>query len=104
MVNLDRIVDVAVIDEIQMIQDRDRGHAWTRAFLGIPAKEVHLCGDKTSLSWLQEITKLTGEELHICEYNRLSPLTVQQKPLTGFKYLKKGDCVVAFSRNDVYAN
>lgn len=103
MVNLDRIVDVAVIDEIQMIQDRDRGHAWTRAFLGVPAKEVHLCGDATSLSWLQEMTKITGEELHVCEYKRLSPLAIQDQPVTSYKYLKKGDCVVAFSRNEVYS-
>jgi ATP-dependent RNA helicase SUPV3L1/SUV3 len=28
MVNLNREFDVAVIDEIQMIADKDRGHAW----------------------------------------------------------------------------
>lgn len=36
--------DIAVIDEIQMIDDASRGHAWTRALLGIRAKEVHVCG------------------------------------------------------------
>ena len=40
--------DVAVIDEIQMIADEDRGWAWTRAFLGCQAKEIHLCGDRTT--------------------------------------------------------
>ena len=35
--------DVAVIDECQMIADRERGFAWTRAILGVLAPEVHLC-------------------------------------------------------------
>ena len=35
--------EVAVIDECQMIADRQRGYAWTRAILGVLAPEVHLC-------------------------------------------------------------
>lgn len=45
MVNMKARVDVAVIDEIQMIGDESRGWAWTRALMGVPANEVHLCGD-----------------------------------------------------------
>jgi hypothetical protein len=45
MVAMQRRVDVAVIDEIQMIGDEARGWAWTRALMGVPANEVHLCGD-----------------------------------------------------------
>jgi ATP-dependent RNA helicase SUPV3L1/SUV3 len=37
--------DIAVIDEIQMIADKSRGHAWTNALLGLQADEIHLCGD-----------------------------------------------------------
>ena len=36
--------DVAVIDEIQMIGSPQRGHAWTRALLGLQAREIHVCG------------------------------------------------------------
>lgn len=35
MANLEKLYEVAVIDEIQMIKDVQRGWAWTRAFLGI---------------------------------------------------------------------
>ncbi len=48
----DQVYDVAVIDEIQMIGDQERGWAWTRAFLGCQAREVHLCGDVTTGRYL----------------------------------------------------
>ena len=38
-------VDVAVVDEIQMVADPSRGHSFTRAILGIPAHTLHVCGD-----------------------------------------------------------
>ena len=37
-------IDVAVIDEIQMLADRDRGAAWTAAVCGAPASVVYLVG------------------------------------------------------------
>lgn len=40
MVSTKRLVDVAIIDEIQMIRDETRGCAFTRALLGVPAQEV----------------------------------------------------------------
>lgn len=33
-------VELAVIDEIQMLRDEQRGWAWTRALLGVAADEV----------------------------------------------------------------
>lgn len=44
MTDVTREVDVALIDEYQLISDPLRGWAWTRALLGIPAKEIHLTG------------------------------------------------------------
>ena len=43
MVDMNRAVDVAVVDEVQMVASPDRGWAWTRALLGLPAAELHLC-------------------------------------------------------------
>lgn len=40
MVSVEKLVDIAVIDEIQMIRDGVRGCAFTRALLGVPAQEV----------------------------------------------------------------
>ncbi|NOR55815.1 MAG: helicase, partial [Sulfurovum sp.] len=42
-------VDVCVIDEIQMISDRDRGWAWANALMGVPAKKVILTGSANAL-------------------------------------------------------
>lgn len=73
------MVDCAVIDEIQMIGDRDRGWAWTRALLGVPATEVHLCGNESALPLVQKLCQDTGERLQIHQYQRLTPLVVSDK-------------------------
>ena len=59
------LVDVAVIDEVQMIKDYDRGGAWTKAILGIPAAEVHLCGHQCAVNLLERITDTIGEKLEV---------------------------------------
>ena len=53
--------DVAVIDEIQMLRDQQRGWAWTRALLGINAKEVHVCGEASAINLVQEMMMDTGD-------------------------------------------
>ena len=40
MLSLEMKSEVAVIDEIQMLRDDQRGWAWTRALLGVAAEEV----------------------------------------------------------------
>ena len=48
MANLKKPMDVAILDEIQMISDKERGWAWTQAFFGLQAKEIHLCGEESA--------------------------------------------------------
>ena len=104
MVDLASRFEVAVIDEIQMMADQDRGWAWTRAFLGANAKEVHICGEARVLPLIRELTASTGDILHVHEYKRLNPLKVMSKSLKGdLKSLRKGDCIVAFSVMDIHA-
>ena len=71
MANIEQEVDVAVVDEIQLIGDPQRGHAWTRAVLGLPAKELHVCGDWTAVSLLRELAILSGDEFELHLYDRL---------------------------------
>jgi ATP-dependent RNA helicase SUPV3L1/SUV3 len=103
MVPISERCDVAVIDEIQMISEPDRGGAWTNAVLGVCAKEVHLCGEETAIPVIQELLKDTGDELTIKRYQRLSPLIVENEGLGGdLSRVRKGDCVVTFSRTNIF--
>lgn len=44
----------------------------------------------------------TGDELVVNTYKRLSPLRVLPQPIPHLGDLQKGDCVVAFSRREIY--
>ncbi|KAG5642811.1 hypothetical protein DXG03_002095 [Asterophora parasitica] len=103
MLSTVRTYDVAVVDEIQMIADEFRGTAWTRAVLGLCAKEVHLCGEETAVPVVRELLKDTGDELIINRYERLTPLFVEEKSLEGdLSRVRKGDCIVTFSRSNIF--
>ncbi|KFY18319.1 hypothetical protein V493_08718 [Pseudogymnoascus sp. VKM F-4281 (FW-2241)] len=104
MVPLNTDVDVAVIDEIQMISDKFRGWAWTQAFLGVKAKEVHICGELRTIPLIQNLCKLMGDELTIHRYERLTPLECMGRSFNGkLDKLKKGDCIILFSRVAIHA-
>ncbi|XP_007032513.2 PREDICTED: DExH-box ATP-dependent RNA helicase DExH18, mitochondrial [Theobroma cacao] len=103
MVSTDELYDVAVIDEIQMMSDPYRGYAWTRALLGLKADEIHLCGDPSVLNIVRKICSDTGDELHENHYDRFKPLVVEAKTLLGdLQNVRSGDCVVAFSRREIF--
>uniref|UniRef100_A0A7S1KW45 RNA helicase n=1 Tax=Percolomonas cosmopolitus TaxID=63605 RepID=A0A7S1KW45_9EUKA len=104
MCNTSEEVDVVVLDEIQMIGDENRGWAWTRALLGVRASEVHLCGEERSVDLVKKICKLTGDEVVVNSYERLTELQVDEEHLGSnfISKLEKGDCIVAFSRRELY--
>lgn len=104
MVSVAKPVEVAVIDEIQMMGSEDRGWAWTRAFLGANAKEVHLCGEQRVIPLIRELSASMGDTLRIHHYERLNPLRCMTRSLRGnLKQLRKGDCIVAFSIMQIHA-
>ncbi|KAF4998267.1 hypothetical protein FGRMN_3316 [Fusarium graminum] len=103
MVPLNDKFDVAVIDEIQMIADPDRGQGWTTALLGVQAKEVHLCGEERTVKLIESICASIGDKCIVHRYNRLSPLESMNESLRGdLSLLQKGDAVVAFSRKTLH--
>jgi ATP-dependent RNA helicase SUPV3L1/SUV3 len=53
MCDLSLMYDVAVLDEAQLLGDPSRGWAWTRALLGLQAREIHLCGSETMIPLLE---------------------------------------------------
>jgi ATP-dependent RNA helicase SUPV3L1/SUV3 len=97
-------VDVAVIDEIQMICDPLRGWAWTAAVLGLKAKELHLCGEERSVGLLLSLAESVGDEVVVNRYKRLSPLEVEKHSLTSsVDKIRPGDAIVTFSRQSIFA-
>ena len=104
MVPVHQNIEVAVVDEIQLIGDKDRGWAWTQALLGLKAKELHLCGEARAVPLIRELAASMGDKLSIHQYQRLNPLKTMSSSLhRDFKKLRKGDCVVAFSRVGIHA-
>ncbi|TXG72097.1 hypothetical protein EZV62_000676 [Acer yangbiense] len=94
--------ECAIIDEIQMLGCKTRGFSFTRALLGISADELHLCGDPAAVPLIQEILKVTGDDVKVQSYERLSPLVPLKVPLGSFSNIQKGDCIVTFSRREIY--
>ncbi|CAL9771988.1 unnamed protein product [Musa acuminata subsp. burmannicoides] len=103
MVSTEECYDVAVIDEVQMMADPTRGYAWTRALLGLKADEIHLCGDPSVLKVVENVCKETGDDLEVNRYERFKPLVVEAKTLLGnMTNVRSGDCIVAFSRREIF--
>jgi ATP-dependent RNA helicase SUPV3L1/SUV3 len=100
MLNFDVDVDVCVIDEVQMLDDRDRGWAWANAIIGAPAKEIIMTGSSNSKNAIIALAEYLGEELEIIEFERKNPLTLLELP-TSPKDVEEGTAIIAFSRRDV---
>lgn len=103
MTSLTMPYEVAIIDEIQQIRDPGRGWAWTRALLGLIAEEIHVCGEPGTAELLKRLCETTGETLEIRNYKRLTELTVEDSALTTLDKVQPGDCIVCFSKNDIYS-
>ncbi|KAI4122448.1 MAG: hypothetical protein LQ338_005811 [Usnochroma carphineum] len=104
MVPVNTSFDVAVIDEIQMIGHEERGWAWTQAVLALKAKELHLCGEERAVPLIKELAAAMGDDLQIHHYQRLSPLKTMSTSLkSDLGNLRKGDCVVAFSKVQIHS-
>ncbi|KAI0150477.1 P-loop containing nucleoside triphosphate hydrolase protein [Xylariaceae sp. FL1272] len=104
MTPLNYPVDVAVIDEIQMIGDVERGWAWTQAVLGVQAKELHLCGEERTVDLIQTLCRTLGDECIVHRYQRLSGLETMAESLNGdLRNLEKGDAIVSFSRLGIHS-
>lgn len=89
---------VVVIDEAQMISDKDRGYSWYKAITKVQAEEVHIIA---SINAREMLTRLLGRaEIEIIEYKREIPLEVEKKEFK-MKDVKHGDALICFSRKKV---
>lgn len=88
---------------LQMIGDEQRGFAWTRALLGLPANEIHVCGDTSAVDLVRSLAAECGDEFVLQQYERMTPLHIDEAGLPGgFADVQAGDCLVAFGRKHLY--
>ncbi len=100
MLNFEAEVDCCVIDEIQMIADRDRGWAWANALIGAPARTLILTGSEDAIDAVERLARYLNEPLEIIHFERKNPLEVMRQPVP-LKKVKPLTAVVAFSRKEV---
>ncbi|WP_010282090.1 DEAD/DEAH box helicase [Bacillus timonensis] len=90
--------DVIVIDEAQMIADKDRGFSWYKAITNANAKEVHIICSFHAKWMILQLLGNSNVEVH--EYHRDVPLEVEPQ-LFRLNQTRKGDALVCFSRRRV---
>jgi ATP-dependent RNA helicase SUPV3L1/SUV3 len=100
MVGTNKPIDVAVIDEAQMIFDPYRGWAWTQAIVAVPANEVIIICSAYAVPAIENLLGLCGERCEVRYFARKQHVDMLAQPVP-IQDLKKGDAVVAFSRRDV---
>ena len=103
MLDMDREVEVAVIDEAQMISDRSRGGAWTKAVLGVKAREIHVCAAPYAEKLLTGIFASCGNEVSVIRHERKVPLVVEKEEFLFPESVRDGDACIVFSRRDALA-
>lgn len=105
MIDYSKEYDVAIIDEIQLINDRDRGHAWFEALIGINAKEIYLVGSEDISKVLDEIAQYLDEEIEKEIFERKTKIQfskdLYKNSLNENGKLPKNSAVIAFSKNKV---
>jgi ATP-dependent RNA helicase SUPV3L1/SUV3 len=100
MVNTRRAIDVAVIDEAQMVFDASRGWAWTQAIVAVPANEVIIICSSYAVPAIQSLLGLCGERCTVRDFERKQHVELLPTAVP-INALREGDAVVAFSRRDV---
>ena len=89
--------DVAVVDECQMIADRQRGYAWTRAILGVLAPEVHLCAAPEAKDLLIRLIDSCGDSYEVEVHQRTTPLVCMSHTID-YQRVQPGDALITFSK------
>lgn len=104
MLDTNREVEVAVIDEVQLLADAERGWAWTQAVVGANASEVWLLGALSAEPALRALAERLGLPLEIRYKERKHPLVVgtplAHKPAAALNKAQQGDAFIVFSRRD----
>lgn len=103
MADLNKVYDVAVVDECQMISDPGRGGAWTNAILGLQAYEIHLCCAPQAVDLMKRLIEDCHDTYEVIEHERLTSLDIEDQPFNFPNDARKGDALIVFSKRKVHA-
>lgn len=95
--------DICVIDEAQMIADKQRGWAWTRAIIGVLAPEIHICMAPEAKDIVIKLIKDCKDTYEVIEHKRDTELIFEDKKFDLNKDVKKGDALVVFGKKKALA-
>lgn len=103
MLDLTKIYDCAVIDEAQMIADKDRGGAWTTAVLGVCAEEVHVCCAMNAVELLIHLIDDCEDTYEVVYHQRQTRLALDNENFDFPGSVREKDALIVFSRRNVHA-
>ncbi len=101
MLNTNEHYDVAVVDECQLIEDEERGGAWTAAILGLMAEEIHLCAAENAEDLLITLIELCSDDYEIVRHERSVPLVCDDRRFVFPKSVEPNDALIVFSKKSV---
>lgn len=101
MLDLDQEYDIVVIDEAQMVGDELRGHSWTKAILGVRAKEIHICMSPDAEGVVTHLISLCKDDYVVHRYHRKTPLELENTPFSFPDDVQEGDALIVFSKKAV---
>ncbi|MDR1065316.1 MAG: hypothetical protein LBL25_03005 [Oscillospiraceae bacterium] len=101
MLDLDTLYDAALIDEAQMVTDPQRGSSWTRAILGVRAKNLLLCCSDNAVPLLVKLIEACGDDYTVIDHTRDTPLVFESEPFVFPDNVQPGDALIVFSRRKV---
>ena len=100
MLNPSAEYDTVVIDEVQLLTDRDRGWAWCQALVGAAGKRIIMTGSPDCIPLVQALADYLGEPLTIKHLERYTPVDALGHNLR-MRDIQPGTAVIAFTRRDV---
>ncbi|MCW8159241.1 SUV3 family DEAD/DEAH box RNA helicase [Stutzerimonas stutzeri] len=89
--------DVVVVDEVQMMDDPQRGWAWVDALVSAHTPKLMMTGPALIEPSLRTLCELCEDQLQVQRTKRLSPVEVAKRATT-LERLEPGSLLVAFSR------
>ena len=92
--------DVTVIDEIQMVSDKDRAQAWVAAYCGMASPTILLTGAPDAEPAIRILAEHCHDQLEIVPCYRRAEL-VLEPPIQRLAQLPPKTAIIGFSRNIV---